>query len=323
MLQQTQVSAVVPYFHRFVAALPTLSALAAADEQDVLRLWQGLGYYSRARNLHATAKIVAEQMSGRLPTDPATLRALPGIGRYTAGAIASLAFGVRAPILDGNVIRVLCRLDKIQSDPRSPAINSVLWQRAEEILPKKNVANFNSALMELGATVCTPKSPKCLLCPVRAHCEAFAAGIADRLPLAAKAKPRPLIQRRTLCIHHADKWLIEQRPTTGRWASLWQFITIDATGPCPDHDTAIAHVGRSLQLKLHNPRPLGSVSHDLTHRRYHFDVLTCEADNAKIATSDKSRAWVALEKLDQYPLPRPHLRIADLLAKFAPLHHIS
>src|SRR5438105_5534112 len=168
MLQQTQVATVIPYFNRFMAAYPTLRDLAAANEQEVLRVWQGLGYYSRARHLLGTAKILVDEKNGKIPATVEELLELPGIGRYTAGAIASLAFERRAPILDGNVSRVLCRLDLIRDESKE-----ALWTRAEELLPKKRIGDFNSALMELGATVCTPRAPKCLMCPVQKHCAAL------------------------------------------------------------------------------------------------------------------------------------------------------
>src|SRR5215217_6949316 len=228
MLQQTQVATVIPYFNRFVARLPTLAALAAAEEQEVLRLWQGLGYYSRARNLQAAARRVTDEHGGELPREVDQLLKLPGIGRYTAGAVASIAFGRRAPILDGNVLRVLCRVDKITSDPRDRETQALLWRRAEEVLPKARVGEFNSALMELGATVCVPRSPRCLLCPVREHCGAFAAGVQERIPPAKKAKPTPLLERSIYCIRKSGRWLLEQRPATGRWASMWQFVTLPA-----------------------------------------------------------------------------------------------
>ena len=159
MLQQTQVSTVLPYFHRFLARFPDIASLAAASEQDVLRLWQGLGYYSRARNLHATAKIIVSKFHGIIPQTVTELLSLPGIGRYTAGAISSLAFGLKAPILDGNVARVLCRLDCIQQDPRTPEVRDLLWTRAEQILPKNRVGDFNSALMELPPCSAPPARP--------------------------------------------------------------------------------------------------------------------------------------------------------------------
>ena len=181
MLQQTQVATVIPYFHRFLQRFPTLRSLADADEQEVLRLWQGLGYYSRARNLQKAAQVICRDFEGTLPCTATALLSLPGVGPYTAGAIASIAFGQRAPILDGNVQRVLCRLDCIRTDPRDPPTRQHLWDRAEQILPDRRLGDFNSALMELGATICTPRNPQCLLCPVRSHCQAFDAGLPDGL----------------------------------------------------------------------------------------------------------------------------------------------
>jgi A/G-specific adenine glycosylase len=315
MLQQTQVATVIPYYNRFVARFPTVADLANADEQEVLRLWQGLGYYSRARNLQAAARAVAVELGGELPRTVEGLLALRGVGRYTAGAVASIAFGTRAPIVDGNVARVLCRIDKVEADPRSGAVQQLLWRRAEEILPRSRVGDFNSALMELGATVCTPRAPQCLLCPVRAHCEAFAAGVQERIPAPRRAKPTPLLRRATCCIRRGQAWLIEQRPSTGRWAGMWQFVTVPAGDAAPRADQLPVPVGT-------RPRKLGVVTHGLTHRRYEFDVYACEAagDGAEPPAAGPEappRRWCALEDLGAYPLPRPQLKIAEMLKSLA------
>jgi A/G-specific adenine glycosylase len=303
MLQQTQVATVVPYFNRFIARLPTLADLAVADEQEVLRLWQGLGYYSRARNLQAAARQVTNEHGGELPRDVEQLLKLPGVGRYTAGAVASIAFGRRAPILDGNVLRVLCRVEKITSDPRDRETQALLWRRAEEILPKIRVGDFNSALMELGATVCVPRSPQCLICPVREHCEAFAAGVQEQIPPAKKAKPTPLLERSIYCIRSNGRGLLEQRPATGRWASMWQFVT-RAAGGAP---------AEGLPVRVKRVARIGVVTHGLTHRRYRFDVHVCDACGEATAEGQAPRKWVTLEGLNEYPLPRPHLKVAQML----------
>lgn len=308
MLQQTQVATVIPYYHRFLRTLPTLADLAAADEQLVLRLWQGLGYYSRARNLQRAARHLMEDFAGRMPTTVDALLTLPGVGRYTAGAIASLAFDTKAPILDGNVVRVLCRIDKVFDDPRRPPVRDRLWRRAEEILPDEAVGDFNSALMELGATICTPRSPHCLLCPVQRFCEAQAAGVQEQVPVAKAAKERPLERRWTICVTDGRRWLLEQRPTDGRWANMWQFTTLPAgetKHPSP------AWVRRHLGLGVGKPCLLGRVTHGLTHRRYEFDIYSCQLTER--TSGGEPRRWVALADLSDYPLPRPHLRIAALL----------
>jgi A/G-specific adenine glycosylase len=306
MLQQTQVATVIPYFHRFLEKFPTLAQLADAQEQEVLRLWQGLGYYSRARNLHAAARAVTNELNGQMPRDAEGLMKLPGIGRYTAGAIASIAFDQPAPILDGNVQRVLCRLDCISSDPRDRQTNQHLWKRAGEILPKKRVGDFNSALMELGAMLCTPRNPQCLLCPVREHCAAFAAGMEEKIPPAKKSRPTPLVHRRTYCIRHGDAWLIEQRPTKGRWAGMWQFVTVSAKPGNSENAT-------ELPILTSPPKPLTRLAHTLTHRRYRFEVFVCDAAEKSTPADVSPRQWTTLQTLQEYPLPRPHSKIADLL----------
>jgi A/G-specific adenine glycosylase len=310
MLQQTQVATVIPYFRRFIERFPTIRDLAGAGEQDVLRAWQGLGYYSRARNLRAAAQVVVRDLGGDLPRDVVSLLRLPGVGRYTAGAIASLAFDESAPIVDGNVARVICRLDRIASDPREKPTSDLIWRRAAALVPGRAAGDFNSALMELGATVCTPRAPKCLLCPVQAQCEAFAAGVQEQIPRPRPTKPTPLLRRRTLCIRRTngdgDQWLIEQRPSRGRWAGMWQFIT-RPLGKRP-----------ALATQLTRPRKLCTVTHGLTHRRYHFDVYVCgtrdvDTNTEAPGTNGSVTRWVRLSDLEQFPLPRPHLRIAQVL----------
>jgi A/G-specific adenine glycosylase len=237
------------------------------------------------------------------------LLALPGVGRYTAGAVGSIAFDVQAPIVDGNVARVLCRIDRIETDPRERETQQLLWRRAEEVLPKTRVGDFNSALMELGATVCTPKNPQCLICPVREHCAAFAAGVQERIPAPRKAKPTPLNRRVTFCIRRGDRWLIEQRPAKGRWAGMWQFVTVEA----PANDGVPRSVARLLPVRTTDPFKLGTVTHGLTHRRYEFHVYACECAGAEGAGDAGGRRWTTLEGLSEYPLPRPHLKMVELL----------
>lgn len=313
MLQQTQVATVIPYFQQFMSRFPTPAALAAANEQDVLRLWQGLGYYSRARHLQAAARKIIAEHSSAVPNTVDALRALPGVGRYTAGAVASIAFGIAAPILDGNVARVICRLDRIEKEPRDPATIQLLWRRAEEILPTDRAGDFNSALMELGATVCVPRSPCCLVCPVRQFCEAFAGGVQDRIPIPRSTRQTPLHLRWVLCIRSGDRWLIEQRPPRGRWAAMWQFATIEPMGRKPTRAT----IKRLFGMDASKPRELGEVRHALTHRRYLFSAYQAELRDSKTPLADPARKWVTREQIERYPLPRPHLRILEMLDESA------
>jgi A/G-specific adenine glycosylase len=312
MLQQTQVSNVVPYFQRFIGRFPTVGDLAAAQEQEVLRYWQGLGYYSRVRNLHRCAREIVSSHGSEVPQNLQTLLGLPGIGRYTAGAIASIAYDVRAPILDGNVTRVLCRLDAVTQDPRERAVQKRLWERAEEVLPRSRAGDFNSALMELGATVCMPRNPSCLICPVRDHCDAFAQGIQERVPVPKKTTETPLLERVVLCLRHGDQYLIEQRPSKGRWASMWQFKTVARTNSGNGQGMSASKVRKWVGFRTSAPRELCIVTHSLTHRRYRFDTYIAEVLDR--APAQGHEAWVALARLNDYPLPKPHLEIARILS---------
>ncbi|MFT3785766.1 MAG: A/G-specific adenine glycosylase [Tepidisphaeraceae bacterium] len=305
MLQQTQVATVIPYFKRFLDAFPTVQHLAGADEQRVLRLWQGLGYYSRARNLRKAARAIVDDHAGRIPSDVSTLLTLPGVGRYTAGAIASIAHDTRAPIVDGNVVRVICRIDAIQSDPHDKAVVTLLWDRAAELVPPDRPGDFNSALMELGATICTPKNPNCLICPVARLCKANERGIQNLIPPPKKAKQAPLEQRTVWCIWRdvdgVRQFRFEQRPSTGRWAGMWQFVTRPRFGKTP-----------------RGARSLGTVAHALTHRRYEFDVLllpeSAVASAAKLDARESTPAqWLTLEASEALPLPKPHVQIRLML----------
>ncbi len=302
MLQQTQVVTVVPYFHRFLARFPTIQSLAESKEQDVLRLWQGLGYYSRARNLRRAAQMVLAEFSGVIPRIPEELLRLPGVGRYTAGAIASLAHNIPAPILDGNVARVLCRIDRIDTDPRDKATLARLWQRAAELLPAKHPGDFNSALMELGATVCTPRSPNCPACPVRSFCEARQAGEQELLPIKRKRPPSPVHHRTVVCVQHANKWLIRQRPMKGRWAGLWEFVTFETAD-----EAALRQALRRSGSVIGPLAQLARFRHALTHRRYEFEAFVTTAKSFDNGT------WVTLDELATYPLPAPHVKLAALL----------
>lgn len=300
MLQQTQVATVIPYFRRWMQLFPTIDALAAAAEGDVLKAWEGLGYYSRARNLHKAAKAVVHDHHGQFPQTAETLRDLPGVGPYTAGAVASIAFNQKAPLVDGNVIRVLSRLYGYADDPRSREGTKWMWNRAAELVPDHRPGDFNSALMELGATICTPKNPQCLLCPVAAACVAREKGLQSQIPPPKAAKVTPHFDRNVFCIQNRDGlYLLEQRPSSGRWAGMWQFMTRDTTEPWP--------------LPKEKFEAIGEVAHALTHRRYTYHVWTASAPKTFHLPPDRPTAWVNLSSLEKYALPKPHLRVVELL----------
>lgn len=229
MLQQTQVATVVDYFDRFMARFPSVDALAAAPLDDVLHLWTGLGYYARARNLHKAAIAVVEQYGGHFPTDSVEeLASLPGIGRSTAGAIISLATGQRAPILDGNVKRVLTRLHAVEGWPGRPAVERTLWEIAEHYTPTERAGDYTQVMMDLGATLCTRKAPACLLCPVQDWCEAHRMGRETDFPSSKPKKVAPTRQAHVLMlVDEAGRVMLEQRPAEGIWGGLWSFPQYD------------------------------------------------------------------------------------------------
>ncbi len=308
MLQQTQVATVIPYFRRFIEAHPTIKSLSSADEQQILRLWQGLGYYSRARNLLKAAKMIVEQFDGVIPMQVDELLRLPGVGRYTAGAIASIAYDTPAPIVDGNVSRVICRIDAITKDPRDRNTLQRLWLRAAELIPSQRVGDFNQSMMELGATICTPKNPSCEACPIRRFCKARKLGIQDAIPVSKKSKPSPIERRLVICIRDREgRYLIEQRPLKGRWAGMWQFITIPAEDTPPTTRTVKSQIGVSLQ----NLKPLTVIHHTLTHRQYHFQVYVANANTAKQSLPPRHLATLA--EMEHLPFSKPQVAIRALL----------
>ena len=223
MLQQTQVATVVDYYKRFIKRFPTVKKLAAAKEAEVLKLWEGLGYYRRARQLHAAAKLVVDQHGGKFPTDFDSVLALPGIGRYTAGAIVSISLDQQQPILEGNTIRLFARLMEMKSDPRTTSNQKALWEFSESILPRKRCGDFNQSLMELGSEICHPKRPQCLICPIRDLCPTAIKGLQESIPVATKKIKYQELNEAVVVVKRGNKFLVRQCGADERWAGLWDF----------------------------------------------------------------------------------------------------
>lgn len=287
MLQQTQVGTVLDYYERFINRFPTIQALAAAEFDDVLALWSGLGYYRRARNLHAAARKIVERYGGTVPRTVDELMSLPGIGRYTAGAIASIAYDVRAPVLDGNVIRVLMRLLAMRADPKSPGARSRLWRCAESLLPRKRCGDFNQAMMELGATLCSPRAPNCDACPLNRCCRAHLRRLTDHIPPTARrtrvlpARMVVAAVRRSVGRSSSREWLFVQRPPSGLWASLWEL----PSEPVADGESPVAarkrlEAGLPIRCRL-GKKPVATVTRQLTHRTITFEVFTASVSHAR------------------------------------------
>jgi A/G-specific adenine glycosylase len=268
MLQQTRVETVVPYFQKFVTRFPTVHALAEAPLDDVLALWSGLGYYRRARMLHAAAGEVAAR-GGEFPADADGLREIAGIGAYTAGAIASIAFGKQAALVDGNVARVFARLFAIDEDVKAPRGLARVWSIAEELVPAKSPGDWNQALMELGATVCVPRDPRCLLCPVTMECDARAKGVEQKLPIVV-AKKKPTLERRAAAIlTRGDSILLGRRRVDGLFGGMWEPPSVVST----DRPSAPARLAAALGVRLPKLTPIEVVTHVLSHRRLEIDVF--------------------------------------------------
>jgi A/G-specific adenine glycosylase len=301
MLQQTQVQVVIPYFERFLAALPDVAALAAAPLDDVLALWSGLGYYARARNLHAAAKQCVDLHGGDLPRDPDMLVALPGIGRSTAGAILAQAWGDRFPILDGNVKRVLARVHGIEGWPGTPAVEKQLWILAARHLPQTRLADYVQAQMDFGATLCTRHDPACVLCPLRHDCVALHEGRVAELPTPKPGKPLP--EREAIMLWAEDRAgnvLLQRRPPTGIWASLWSLPeTADREGARHWFDTHLAG-------DYDTASPLAAVAHGFTHYRLQIQPLRWRdvALRAQVADNDDLR-WVPRDAMRTLGIPAP------------------
>lgn len=315
MLQQTQVATVVPYFERWLERFPDVPALASAPLDSVLKLWEGLGYYSRARNLHRAAQVMVERHGGSVSSTRAELLALPGIGRYSAGAILSIAFGQPEPILDGNVRRVLCRLFDVEGDPRQPAVEGLLWQLSTGLVqsaPRAEVGDFNEALIELGALVCTPVSPDCPNCPVRSHCLARQRGTVQLRPAKAGRPPTPYYDVVAAVVRNSDgKVLIIQRRPHGLLGGLWGFPGGVVT-PGEELPAAVARtVEEQTGLTVTARAVVRTVKHAYTHFRITLHAFTAqmEAGEARPLTCASVR-WVTAEELERYALPVTDRKIA-------------
>jgi A/G-specific adenine glycosylase len=315
MLQQTQVTTVLPYFARFMEAFPTVSALATAELEHVYRLWAGLGYYRRARNLHAAAQQMLEKNAGKVPGSLAELLALPGVGRYSGGAIASFAFGLSAPILDGNVMRVLSRLLGQAWDLAEPATQKHLWLAAERITPQIDTGTYNQAIMELGALVCTPRSPTCLLCPLNSLCAAFITGRQGEIPIKTKSKRPPVLRFDAFVLQQPDarsplgvRALLMQRPDGVPWEGMWEFPALQTNGKSQRTEarsaaewTGAASEWLGLDVRSSNRKPIERVSHGLTHRTMTYRVFCGEVAGTatpQLPVCEKNKPYQAYAWVD-------------------------
>jgi A/G-specific adenine glycosylase len=311
MLQQTQVATVRDYFQRFVKAFPTVEKLAAAEEQQVLRLWEGLGYYRRARQLHAAARVLVAEYGGEFPQDVDELQSLPGIGRYTAGAIASIAFDVRAPILEANTIRLLSRLIAYRDDPLKSAGQKLLWQTAHDFLPRKNASEFNQALMELGSLVCTPVAPKCGECPLSSVCQAHAAGLQHEIPPAKAKQKFTDVREVAVIVGRNGQVLMRQCAEGERWAGLWDFprFAVEAEGPLFARDEIVNKVRAQTGVACSLGPLVKTFKHGVTRYRITLDCYGAEHQSGR---PQLPAQWILITQLSEIPLSTTGRKISKL-----------
>lgn len=301
MLQQTQVNAVIPYFERFIKQFPDVETLAKAEEDLVLHYFAGLGYYNRARHLHRSAKLIIEKHNGQMPSSLAALKELPGIGQSTAGAILSIAFSQRAPILDGNVKRVLARLYGIMDAINQKEIENQLWQLAESLTPNKRIAEYSQAMMDLGATLCTPKNPACERCPFMNHCIAYQKGLTDSLPLKKRGKALPIKTKTFIVLKKGKNILLQKRSGNGVWKGLFSLPEMEGQ---PKLGIIQAFCQKQFNMTVSAFKKLPAFRHTFSH--YHLNIYPIViVDTKKADIAEKTQIWYNLDKPARVGIPKP------------------
>ncbi len=314
MLQQTQVATVLPYFERFIKAYPTVELLAKAKEDQVLKLWEGLGYYTRARNLQKAAKVIVQEFNGIFPDSPVLLQQLPGIGRYTAGAIASIAFGKKTPVLDGNIKRVLTRIFSIPESIDNTSTHHALWATAGQLVSPSAPGDFNQALMELGARICTPKRPRCHLCPVNNTCNAFQLGQQDEFPVRRPRKPVPHREIVAAAIRKNGRYLLGKRPPDSMLGGLWEFPGGKVEEGETHENALVRELKEEIGIGIKVSSPITTVKHAYSHFSITLHVYLCEHTTGKPQTIyHTDLKWVFPGHFSRYPMPTADLKFLHLL----------
>jgi len=306
MLQQTQVVTVIPYYEKFMASFPTVEALAQASSDEVLHHWTGLGYYARARNLHKCAQTVVEQFNGQFPQTVEQLESLSGIGRSTAGAIASISMGKHAAILDGNVKRVLSRFHAIQGWPVNKKVADAMWEIAERYTPAKRTGDYTQAMMDLGATLCTRSKPQCQVCPLMPNCEAYAQGRVKEFPNSKPKKDKPIKSVRLLIMQHQREVLLLQQPSSGIWGGLWIF-------PQQPVEQAVFESPLLIQQNISNYEPKETFRHTFSH--YHLDIepVCIQLPHKPELVAESPLLWYNLDQPASVGLAAPVKKLMEAL----------
>ncbi len=314
MLQQTQVTTVVDYYRRFTERFPDFQSLAQADLEEVLKVWEGLGYYARARNLHRAAQMVCSSSSGQLPATPTELRHLPGIGDYIAAAVASIAFGYPAAAVDGNVKRVLARVLLIEEAVNAPKYHPVFNEAANRVLDRNDPSSFNQAMMELGATVCTPKQPACSVCPVVALCGAHTAELVETYPKRLPRRRQPTHQVAVGVVRRGSKLLITRRKPEGLLGGLWEFPGGRINDDESPAEACVREIAEETNLHVAGLESLTHVRHAYTHFKIEMEVFTCHYRSGRVRLNGPvDYRWVTPEQLADYPFPKANNKFIPLL----------
>jgi A/G-specific adenine glycosylase len=319
MLQQTQVATVIPYFERFIARFPSVVDLAAADLQAVLEVWQGLGYYSRARNLHKAARIVMNQRGGELPCRASDWQTLPGIGPYAAGAIASISHNEVVPAVDGNVVRVFTRLLGIRKDSTKSAVRRDLTEAVAAVIAPRRAGDFNQAVMELGALVCKPRNPNCAQCPLKRWCVAHAKGLTATIPVRPSRKPVPHIDVAACVIRRGDRLLIARRRPDQMLGGLWEFPGGKQEPGETLEQTAVREIAEEIGIEIRVVRKLGAIKHAFSHFKMTLHVFECRPQRGRArAVAVDAVKWVNIDELATYPFPAADQKIIQWLTADLP-----
>ena len=317
MLQQTQVETVLPYYERWMKLFPTVKSLAKADQEKVLKVWQGLGYYSRARNLHETAKAIAKDFDGKFPSDFDAILSLKGIGRYSAGAIASIAFNQEKPVVDANVLRVLSRVYAIGKSIDVPKNREEFWALEEKLIPKGHARDFNQALMELGALICA-RNPDCPICPLRKHCRAYKENRALDFPVRKKRRQTVKVNAAAVVLKRSGEYFIHRRPQGEIMGGLWEFpewklsknacLELEEIEKC-----AMENLKKTFHVAAGKPEHLGTIKRNYTHHDEVLEVFLVNAPSPFNAASDWPSAWSSKKDFARYPFSSAHSKIAKLV----------
>jgi A/G-specific adenine glycosylase len=317
MLQQTQVTTVIPYYFRFLERFPTVEHLAQAEEQEVLKFWEGLGYYSRGRNLHRAAQKVITEYNGKIPEEPEEFKKLPGVGPYVMAAVLSIARDIPLPAVDGNVMRVYARFRGIGDDIRKTMTRNRIFKELQAIIPADAAGDFNQAFMELGAMVCLPKTPKCTVCPLSEKCTAYIDGALDRYPFKSPLKKVPEYNVSIGIIIKGDRFYIQKRPSEGHLGGLWEFPGGKSKEGETPEETLLRECKEELGTEIEIIKKLALVHHAYTHFKIHMSVYICRLRQEDVHPSeDQAFQWITIDELENFPFPKANHKFFPILREY-------